>query len=119
MGVLLRLLESPEGTTAALAGVALGKSKSLAHEYLTALRDHNIAKLTGGGRGSRFRRCWPEPAAEPQKYTTLEALAELVHDGVVQADDEQREILEQVWQVAHRPRLTLVPPLGQSEGNAS
>ncbi len=119
--VLLRLLAAPEGTTAALAGVALGKSKSLAHEYLTALRDHNIARLTGGGRGSRFRLCRaePEPVLEPQQYTTIEALAELVLSGVVAADDEQREILGQAWQTAHghpyreqaahdRPHLTLL-----------
>ena len=115
MPVLLRLLASPEGTTAALTGLALGMSKSLAHEYLTALRDHNIAKLTGGGRGSRFRRCWPEP----QRYTTIEALAQAVHDGLVEATPEQREILEQAWQIAHGPHLTLVPPLKQSEGDAS
>jgi hypothetical protein len=121
MQVLLRLLAAPEGTTAALAGVALGKSKSLAHEYLTALRDHNIARLTGGGRGSRFRLCraGPEPVAEPRQYMTIEALAELVLSGVVAADDEQREILEQAWQAAHgrphgeqaahaRPHLTIL-----------
>lgn len=121
MQVLLQLLAAPEGTTAALAGAALGKSKSLAHEYLTALRDHNIARLTGGGRGSRFRLCRaePEPVLGPQQYTTIEAVAELVLSGVVAADDEQREILGQAWQAAHghpyreqaahdRPHLTLL-----------
>ena len=31
-----------------------------------------------------------------------------MHDGLVDADDEQREVLEQAWQIACRPRLTLV-----------
>ena len=106
--MLLRLLAAPEGTTAALAGLALGKSKSLAHEYLTALRDRNIAKLTGGGRGSRFRLIQPDPAHRPQAYTTIEDLADAVHDGLVDAGDDARQVLEEVWQIAHRPHLTVV-----------
>ena len=119
MPALLRLLGSPEGTTASLVGQATGKSKSVAHEYLTALRDHNIATLTGGGRGSRFRLARPVPPAVPQPaaYTTIAELAEAVHDGLVPGvTDEQQEVLEQVWQIAHRPRLTLLHGGG---GNAS
>ena len=118
MPVLLRLLASPEGTTAALAGQALGKSKSLAHEYLTALRDRNIAQLTGGGRASRFRLARHDPPAGPEAsaYTTIAELAEAVHDGLVPGvTGEQREVLEQVWQIAHRPRLTVL----QGGGDAS
>ena len=37
--VLLGLLASPEGTTASAAGIAIGKSKTVAYEYLTALKD--------------------------------------------------------------------------------
>src|SRR5439155_12702933 len=43
MAVLMRLLAAPEGTTAGAAGLALGKSKSSAHDYLAALRDRGIA----------------------------------------------------------------------------
>jgi hypothetical protein len=111
MVVLLRLLASPDGTTAALAGQALGKSKSLAHEYLTALRDRGVATLTGGGRGSRFRLARHDRPAGPEAaaYTTIAELAEAVHDGLVPGvTGEQREVLEQVWQIAHRPRLTVI-----------
>lgn len=114
MPVLLRLLADPEGTTAALAGLALGKSKSLAHEYLTALRDRNIAKLTGGGRGSRFRLVRPEPAQNPQPYTTLEDLAEAVRNGLVEADDDARAVLEEVRRIASQPLLTVVEGGGGS-----
>ena len=121
MAVLMRLLAAPEGTTAALAGLALGKSKSSAHDYLTALRDQGLAEKTGGGRGSRFRLVRAEPPAEPpaateaRPYTTIEALAQAVHDGLVDASDEQRAVLEQAWQVANRPRLTLLQG-GGSDG---
>ena len=117
MAALMRLLAAPEGTTAGLAGQALGKSKSSAHDYLTALRDQGIAEMTGGGRGSRFRlvRAEPPAAAEPRPYTTVEALAQAVHDGLVDASDEQRAVLEQAWQIANRPRLTLLQG-GGSDG---
>ena len=110
MAVLMRLLGTPEGTTAGAAGLALGKSKSSAHDYLAALRDQGIAERTGGGRGSRFRlaRAEPPAAPEPRPYTTIEALAQAVHDGLVDASDEQRAVLEQAWQIANRPRLTLL-----------
>jgi hypothetical protein len=110
MEVLMRLLGTAEGTTAGAAGLALGKSKSSAHDYLAALRDQGIAEKTGGGRGSRFRlvRAAPPAAPEPRPYTTIEALAQAVHDGLVDASDEQRAVLEQAWQIANRPRLTLL-----------
>jgi hypothetical protein len=106
MAVLMRLLAAPEGTTAGAAGLALGKSKSSAHDYLAALRDRGIAEKTGGGRGSRFRLVRAAPESRP--YTTIEALAQAVHDGLVDASDEQRAVLEQAWQIANRPRLTLL-----------
>ena len=118
MAVLMRLLAAPEGTTASAAGLALGKSKSSALDYLTALRDQGLAEKTGGGRGSRFRLVRSEPTAEPpaaqesRPYTTIEALARAVHDGLVDASDEQREVLEQAWQIANRPRLTLLQGSG-------
>ena len=108
--VLMRLLGSAEGTTASAAGLAIGKSKSVAHEYLAALRDHGIAEKTGGGRGSRFRLTRPDLTAvtEPRPYLTLEALAQFVVDGLVDADDEQRAVLEKAHDLIRRKRLTLV-----------
>ena len=52
---------------------------------------------------------------EPRPYTTIEALAQAVHDGLVDASDEQRAVLEQAWQVDNRPRLTLLQG-GGSDG---
>jgi hypothetical protein len=110
MAVLMRLLAAPEGTTANEAGLALGKSKETAREYLTALRDRGLAQLTGGGRGSRWRRIRAEPPAapEPPPYLTIEALAQYVVEGLVDADDEQRAVLEHAHDLIRRQRLTLV-----------
>jgi hypothetical protein len=52
---LMRLLVDPAGTSAAEAAVVLGKTKSTAHRYLSALRATGAARLDGSGRGSRFR----------------------------------------------------------------
>jgi hypothetical protein len=110
MAVLMRLLAAPEGTTAGAAGLALGKSKETAREYLTALRDRGLAQLTGGGRGSRWRliRAEPPAAPEPRPYLTIETLAQYVVEGLVDADDEQRAVLEQAHDLIRRQRLTLV-----------
>jgi ABC-type amino acid transport substrate-binding protein len=43
------------------------------------------------------------------RYTTLEDLAQAVYDGQVDADDDARAVLEQVWRIAARKRLTVVP----------
>ena len=56
------LLAAPDGTSAAAAGMALGKSKQSALDYLTVLRDQGVAKMTGGGRGSRWWLVREEPA---------------------------------------------------------
>jgi len=116
MPVLMDLLSAPEGTTAGLAARALGKSKSSAHNYLTALRDQGLAEATGGGRGSRFRLARPA-GADPieRKYQTFADLADAAHDGrVPDLAGDQQELLEQVWQIVHRPHLRLV----QGEGDA-
>jgi hypothetical protein len=128
--VLLDLLASLEGTTASAAGIAIGKSKWVAYEYLTALKDEGIAELTGAGRGSRFRlaghpayeprpEAEPEQPARPAEYLTIQALAEVVHAGLADADEATREVLEKVWEIEHRParpRLTVVPPLPDEAG---
>ena len=113
-------------------GLAIGKSKTVAYEYLTALRDRGIAELTGGGPNSRYRLA-AEPVHEPRqepgqaekspRYLTIEALAEAVHAGLVDADEATREVLEKVWEIEHRPawpHLTVVPPLPDQarEGDA-
>jgi DNA-binding transcriptional ArsR family regulator len=94
---------------ASAAGQPLGMSKSAAHRYLAALRGAGVVETTGTGRAIKWRLVRAAPAAaSPQPYTTIEALAQLVHDGLVDATDEQREVLEQAWQVGHRPHLTVV-----------
>ena len=126
--VLLGLLASPEGTTASAAGIAIGKSKTVAYEYLTALKDQGIAELTGSGPNSRYRlaaRSVQEPRQEPERagtsprYLTIQALAEAVHAGLADADEATREVLEKVWEIEHRParpHLTVVPPLPGDAG---
>jgi hypothetical protein len=126
--VLLGLLASPEGTTASAAGMAIGKSKTVAYEYLTALKDQGIAELTGSGPNSRYRlaarpvhepRQEPEQAGESPRYLTIQALAEAVHAGLADADEATREVLEKVWEIEHRParpHLTVVPPLPEDAG---
>jgi DNA-binding transcriptional ArsR family regulator len=94
---------------ASAAGQALSMSKSAAHRYLSALREAGVVETTGAGRAIKWRLVGAtSAAAQPQPYTTLEALAQAVHDGLVDATDEQREVLEQAWQIAQRPRLTLL-----------
>jgi hypothetical protein len=94
---------------ASAAGQALSMSKSAAHRYLSALREAGVVETTGAGRAIKWRLVGiTSAAAQPQPYTTIEALAQAVHDGLVDATDEQREVLEQAWQIAQRPRLTLL-----------
>ena len=126
--VLLRLLSSPEGITSSAAGAAIGKSKWIAHRYLTALRERGIAILDGEGRGRRWRLARADDA-EPEPghaapYLTIEALADAVHDGLVDVDDGTRTVLEKAREICNRqgrPRLTLVPPIREAaeEGDAS
>jgi hypothetical protein len=105
---LIRVLASGP-LPASAAGLALGMSKSAAHRYLSALREVELVETTGAGRAIKWRLVGATSAArQPQLYTTIKALAQAVHDGLVDATDEQREVLEQAWQIAQRPRLTLV-----------
>ncbi len=102
--------------SAAAAGLALGMSKSAAHRHLAALHQAGmVEKARGGGRSAGWQLAGQDAA--PPAYTTIAQLAEAVHDGLVpDVTDEQREVLEQVWQIARRPRLTLVQGGG---GNGS
>jgi hypothetical protein len=122
MPVLMRLLASPDGTSATEAGMALGKSKQSALNYLTALRERRIAIQAGAGRGHRWHVAHAEPPAPPEvipapaaaaepgprPYLTLENLAEFVLMGLAEADDEQRAVLEQAHDLIRRQRLRLV-----------
>jgi DNA-binding transcriptional ArsR family regulator len=105
---LVRVLAG-DSLPASAAGQALGMSKSAAHRYLAALREAGVVETTGTGRAIKWRLVRSASAAAQRgTYTTIEALAQLVHDDVVQAEPEQREILEQAWQIAHRPHLTVL-----------
>jgi hypothetical protein len=108
-------------TSASAVGLALGISKTAAFRHLSAMRAHGVAEQAGTGRGAGWRLAAgqepeqkPEPGPEQHTYTTLAELAEAAHDGKLPGiTEEQREILEQVWQIAHRPHLTLVKRDGQ------
>jgi hypothetical protein len=113
--------------SAAALGLRLGVSKTTAYEYLAAMREYGFAEVAGGGRSSgwqlRERPVVPEAKQEPlrqyiaaSQYTTLEDLAQAVHDGLVDADDEARGVLEEVRRMAGRKRLSVVPdPAGDGE----
>ena len=119
---LLRLLGRPDGVTAKEAGDALGKSKSRAADYLKILEGRGIAVRTGNSRASRYRLARPaasgqrpEPApTPPDGYVTIEMLADAVHAGLADVDDDTRAVLEQARQIrdqatVRRPHLTVVP----------
>jgi hypothetical protein len=119
MAVLYPLLASGR-TSATAVGLRLGVSKTTAHGYLTAMRDYGFAEVAGGGRSSGWqlpaRPEVPEQMREPlrqyataSQYTTLEDLAQAVHDGLIETDDETRSVLEEVRRIAGRKRLSVVP----------
>jgi hypothetical protein len=54
MAALYPLLASGR-TSAAEAGLALGVSKTVAYEYLAAMRTYGYAEVTGGGRSSGWQ----------------------------------------------------------------
>jgi hypothetical protein len=94
-------------TSASAVGLALGISKTAAFRHLSAMRDYGLAEQAGAGRGAGWRLAAQQMDTGPQ-YTTIEDLAQAVHDGLVEADDEQRAVLEQALEIASRPRLTLL-----------
>ena len=118
---LLRLIAMRGQVTAKEAGDAIGKSKSRAGDYLRLLASRGILVRTGSSRASRYGFAGqpdagqrPEPApAQPDGYVTIEALADLVHEGLADVDDDTRAVLEQVRQIrdgaVRRPYLTVVP----------
>jgi hypothetical protein len=99
-------------TSASAVGAALGISKTAAFRHLSAMRDYGVAEQAGTGRGAGWCLAAQQDGTRPQ-YTTIEDLAQAVHDGLVEADDEQRAVLEQALQIASRPRLTLLQGGGQ------
>ena len=107
-------------TSAASAGLALGVSKTVAYEYLSAMREYGWAEVTGGGRSAGFqlprqpeipedRREEAAKHAALSRYTTLEDLARAVTDGEVDADDDARTLMEKVRRIYARKRLTVLP----------
>jgi hypothetical protein len=119
MTVLYPLLAAGR-VSAAAVGLRLGVSKTTAHGYLTVMREYGFADVAGGGRSSgwqlRERPEVPEQLQEPlrqyiaaSQYATLEDLAQAVHDGLVDADDDARGVLEEVRRIAGRKRLSVVP----------
>lgn len=130
MAALYPLLASGR-TSAAAAGLALGVSKTVAYEYLAAMRTYGYAEVAGGGRSSGWQL--PERPEVPEdkrelvgqyiaarqavsQYTTLEQLAQAVHDDHVDADPETRAVLEEVRRIAGRKRLSAVPSLPGYDG---
>ncbi len=126
MTVLYPLLASGR-TSAAAVGLRLGVSKTTAYEYLAAMREYGFAEVAGGGRSSGWqlpeRPEVPEQMHEPlrqyvtaSQYTTLEDLAHAVHDGLVDADEDARDVLAEVRRIADRRRLSVVPdPAGDGQ----
>ena len=105
---LLRLLGAPGGTTASEAGLAIGKSKTVAYGYLSLLRDRGVATTAGEGRAARWHLtapAAPSPAAPADTppapaYETIEALAKRVHDGLADVGDDTRAVLEQAHEIS-------------------
>jgi hypothetical protein len=95
-------------TTASAVGAALGISKTAAFRHLSAMRDYGVAEQAGTGRGAGWRLAAGQQDSTRPQYTTIEDLARAVRDGLVEADDEQRAVLEQALHIAGRPRLTLL-----------
>jgi hypothetical protein len=123
MAVLYPLLASGR-TSAAEAGMALGVSKTVAYEYLAAMRTYGYAEVTGGGRSSGWQL--PERPEVPEdkqaevdrhiaaretisRYETLEDLAQAAHDDLVDVDEDLAQVLEEVRRIAGRKRLSVVP----------
>jgi transposase len=111
--VLVSLLAAPHGTTAGEAAMATGVSKSVAHEWLAAMRRHGSAGLNRAGRSSRWTLAaqWqhlapagsrPGPEVPQEGFTTVHALAEAVHAGLVQVDDTVRALLDQAREIGAR-----------------
>jgi hypothetical protein len=102
--------------SAASAGLALGVSKTVAHEYLSAMRKHGLAKLDRRGRASAWRLAHgpDKPGASSPgddsaghgataaRLSPIEAFAELVRDGLVEAGEDTRAILMQALQSEDR-----------------
>ena len=118
-------------TSAAEAGLALGVSKTAAYEYLAAMRTYGYAEVTGGGRSSGWQL--PERPEVPEdkraevdrhiaaresisRYDTLEDLAQAAHDGLVEVDEDARDVLEEVRRIAGRKRLSVVPSPPDGDG---
>jgi hypothetical protein len=117
VAVVLPMLASGR-TSASAVGAALGISKTAAFRHLSAMRDYGVAEQAGTGRGAGWCLAAQQDDTRPQ-YTTIEDLARAVRDGLVEADDEQRVVLEHALQAASRPRLTLLEGGGVADGDSA
>jgi hypothetical protein len=119
---MLPLLE--KGTTATEFAAAIGTGKTKAYEYLVAARKAGVAVTVKSGQASRWllagNTAEPEAAgldseAVTRPYGTIEMLADAVASGLVECDDDTREMLLKARELAGmgRPRqrghLTLLP----------
>ncbi len=126
---MLLLLE--KGTTATEFAAAIGTGKTKAYEYLVAARKRGVAVTAGSGPATRWLLAGntteagtpgpdPEPVTRP--YGTIEMLADAVAGGLVECDDDTREMLLKARELAgqERPRkrghLTLLPT-GTGDGD--
>jgi hypothetical protein len=70
-------------------------SKSAAHRYLAALLDAGVVEMAGIGKSVKWQvASRAAVGAEPPEHVTIEALAQAVHEGLVEASQEQRAVLE-------------------------
>jgi hypothetical protein len=120
---MLRLLAG-EGTTRAAIEQATRVGKTKAYEYLNAARKAGVAKQVGQGPAARWLLAGnpagdevPGPAPEPvtRPYGTIEMLADAVAAGLVECNDDTREMLLKARELAgqgaprQRGHLTLLP----------
>src|ERR1035441_4985852 len=127
--ILLRLLA--EGTTRADVEEAAKVRKTKAYEYLNAARKAGVASQVGQGPAARWlltsniaaaEKPGPDPEPVTRPYGTIEMLADAVAGGLVECDDDTREMLLKAREIAgqERPRqrghLTLLPA-GTEDGD--
>jgi biotin operon repressor len=104
MRALWPLLQDGRKVSSAQLADKIGISKTRAWRHLAALANVGIVEKVGGGTSSGYRLARrAAPAPERRPYVTLADLAKAAHNGQVDCDDEQREVLAKVYEIYHRP----------------